>query len=66
MREFDDSPACPACGAVMLVGRFCREQHPDPSDLDTTGQRGEMPPHLHLQCPACGYQDLMATKTPVE
>jgi hypothetical protein len=51
---------------MMLVGRFCREQHPDLSDLDTTAQRGDMPPHLHLQCPVCGYQDLMATKTSVE
>jgi predicted RNA-binding Zn-ribbon protein involved in translation (DUF1610 family) len=66
MREFEEAPACPACGGEMLTGRFCRAQHPDLSDLDTTAERGEMPPHLHLQCPACGYQDLMATKRPVE
>lgn len=66
MREFEEAPACPACGGEMLTGRFCRDQHPDLSDLDTTAERGEMPPHLHLQCPTCGYQDLMGTKGPVE
>jgi predicted RNA-binding Zn-ribbon protein involved in translation (DUF1610 family) len=66
VREFEEAPACPACGEAMLTGRFCRDQHPDPTNLDATGQRGDMPPHLHLQCPACGYQDLMGTKTPLE